>query len=53
MNEDDLHNLDWLEEFPAVEHSEDPDIRKAVENIEKRKQQILDQQLEDLVDDSD
>lgn len=34
------HNLDWLDEFTPVPKSEDPEIRAAIERIDKRKQQL-------------
>ena len=33
---DENHSLDWLDEFPAVEKSVDPEIRKAIEALELR-----------------
>lgn len=34
------HKLDWLEEFPVVEHSRDPIVRDAVNSINLRKQKL-------------
>ena len=52
-DKDVLHELDWLDEYPAVNRSDDPDVREAADSVDARKLDLIIKAMEDALNDND